>query len=263
MRRVSTLRTSHSAPRRQGVADASLPEEAVAGPERTIDVRRPADAGMEVEVYPTRESVPAPPPEAAYVVVDAYRFSTSVLTLLAGGATRVRPAETLATAREYADREGWVAGGEPHDEDPAFAVSNSPTRIAETDVAGTAVCLYSINGAQAVAALADREVYLGTTLNARAVARAAGSHDRVAVVAVGSGGDPAAEDLVAASLVGRYLREGELPDHELEVSRCALAGIDLPAGKDGKDATDARRLEDIDASTVVPRLVDGAFIDAG
>lgn len=85
---------------------------------------------MDVEVLPTRESVPDPPPDAAYVVVDAYRFSTSVVTLLEEGVTRVRPAETLATAREYARREGWVAGGEPHDEDPAFAVSNSPTRIA-------------------------------------------------------------------------------------------------------------------------------------
>lgn len=219
--------------------------------------------GMDVEVLPTRESVPDPPPDAAYVVVDAYRFSTSVVTLLEGGVARVRPAETLATAREYARREGWVAGGEPHDEDPAFAVSNSPTRIAETDVSGAAACLYSINGAQAVATLADRPVYLGTTLNAAAVARAVSAdHDRAVVVAVGSGGEPAAEDVVAASLVGRYLREGRLPDHELEVSRCALAGIDLPAEKDGKDAEDAARLADIDASAAVPVLEDGAFVDA-
>jgi phosphosulfolactate phosphohydrolase-like enzyme len=216
---------------------------------------------MDVDVLPTREAMPDPPAEATYVVVDAYRFSTSVLTLLAGGAPRVRPATTLEEARADADRDGWVAGGEPHDEDPAFAVSNSPTRIAETDLDGRAATLYSINGAQAVDALDGREVYLGTTLNARALADAVDA-ERVVVVAVGSDAEPSPEDLVAAALIERHLRNDDVPEHVQDVYRHALAGVNLAAEKTGKDAEDAVRLGALNESAVVPRLVDGAFVDA-
>jgi len=180
-------------------------------------------------------------------------------------ATRVRPAATPETAREYAGRDGWIAGGEPGDDDPASAVSNAPTRIVETDVDGLAACLHSINGAQAVDTLADRDVFVGTTLNARAVADAVAAvdPDRVVVVAVGYDG-PAAEDLIAGSPIARYLREDDLPDHERMVYRSALDGADIAAQKeDRKDREDGAYVADLDTSTVVPRLVDGAFADAG
>jgi len=231
------------------------------------DAADPADGAdvPDVTVVERIEDLPESLPAATYVIVDVYRFSTSVVALLEAGATGVMPAGSPAAVREYKrSTPGAVVGGEPYQSDPLFGLSNSPTEIADADVDGRPTCLYSENGARAVGRVADAgPVYVGTSWNLTAVADAVRDAPSVSVVATGASGEVRYEDTTVAYAIERSLLDGPLTGPRLETYRLAIEGINARHSTSGRDAADAGLLTEFDRSTVVPRLTDEGMLVAG
>jgi len=220
----------------------------------------------DVAVVERIEDLPESLPAATYVIVDVYRFSTSVVALLEAGATGVMPAGSPAAVREYKrSTPEAVVGGEPYQSDPLFGLSNSPTEIADADVDGRPTCLYSENGARAVGRVADAgPVYVGTSWNLAAVADAVRDDPSVRIVATGAGGEVRYEDTTVAYAIERSILDGPLTGSRLETYRLAIEGVNSRHSTSGRDAADAEMLTEFDRSTVVPRLTDaGVLAESG
>lgn len=224
-----------------------------------------APAGPDVTVVDRIEDLPESLPAATYVIVDVYRFSTSVVALLEAGATGVMPAGSPEAVREYKrSTPDAVVGGEPYQSDPLFGLSNSPTEIADADVDGRPTCLYSENGARAVGRVADAgPVYVGTSWNLTAVADAVRDDPSVCVVATGAGGEVRYEDTTVAYAIERAILDGPLTGAQLEMYRLAIEGVNGRHSTSGRDAADAELLTEFDRSTVVPQLTEAGVLAAG
>lgn len=144
------------------------------------------------------------------VVVDALRASATAAYLLHQGATEiiaVQEVEDAFRAREqYPD--ALLAGERGGLPPEGFDLGNSPRLIG--DVAGRRVIFTTTTGAgRLVACYGAPAVYMGTTVNASAVAKAAKSHGRdVVLIPAGLMTDPdfdAQEDWVAATAIGMCL----------------------------------------------------------
>lgn len=138
------------------------------------------------------------------IIVDALRASATATMLLHHGATEILMVREVEEAR--AAKVAWPdallfgeRGGLPPE---GFDFGNSPRETAAA--AGHRVIFTSTTGAgRLVAAWGARAVYMGTTVNASAVVRAAAQHEcEVVVIPAGLTGDPAfdaQEDRVAAA----------------------------------------------------------------
>jgi len=169
-----------------------------------------------------------PDPEASVcVVIDVLRASTSVVTLLAGGAQEIAVAESPAAARRIARREpgryllcGEVDGLTPR----GFDYGNSPSEFAALDVTGRRFILSTTNGTRALQRLATSPLVLvGALVNAAAAVRtllaeAEARRLNAALVCAGlsRGKRLSLEDAVAAgALVDRALNDASAASLEL------------------------------------------------
>jgi 2-phosphosulfolactate phosphatase len=115
-------------------------------------------------------------PEASVcVMIDALRASTSMVTLLAGGAQEIVVAESPSAARRIARQEPGrhVLAGEENGLAPrGFDYGNSPSEFAALDVTGRRFILSTTNGTRALQRLAASPLVLvGGLVNASAVMR--------------------------------------------------------------------------------------------
>jgi len=162
-------------------------------------------------------------PEASVcVVIDALRASSSIVTLLAGGAQEIAVAESPSAARRIARREPgrYVLAGEENGLAPrGFDYGNSPSEFAALDVTGRRFILSTTNGTRALQRMATSPLVLvGALVNAAAVMRAllAEAEARrlnAALVCAGlsRGKRLSLEDVVAAgALVDRALNAASL-----------------------------------------------------
>ncbi len=163
------------------------------------------------------------------IVLDELRASSTIVTLLEGGATAVIPAASLAEARRIARQLGpaaLLAGEHRVVRAPGFDLGNSPAEVRAADVAGRTAVLATRNGTAVLRSLpAGTPVLIGCLLNATAVARAAYARAREAefdlgVVCAGRRGAFAVDDAIAAGC----LLESVLA--AAGVSDAALATID-------------------------------------
>lgn len=140
------------------------------------------------------------------IIVDALRASATAAMLLDAGAKELLVVREVYEARAAKDlyRDALLygeRGGLPLD---GFDYGNSPRDAAHA--AGRHVIFTTTTGAgRLVAAWGAAEVYMGTTINATAVARAAASHGNdVVVIPAGLTGQPeydAQEDWTAAAAI--------------------------------------------------------------
>jgi 2-phosphosulfolactate phosphatase len=181
---------------------------------------------------------------AVCVVVDVLRASSSIVTLLERGASRVVAARDTAEARELHRRlPDHLLCGEEHGLPPeGFDYGNSPSEFSRLDLAGKPAILATSNGTRILAALADAPALLvGALLNRTAIAEAAVriARDRdldVAVVcsAAYGGSTFVLEDaLGAGAIVDAALRLQDPPEaHDaarFARDAFAIAAQDLPA----------------------------------
>lgn len=219
-----------------------------------------------ITVYETKEQIPDPVPDGVFVIVDVYRFSTSVITFLEEGARYVKAAQTLEGVREYKRRnETAMVGGEPYNSDELFQVMNSPTHIRETDVEGKPVCLFSENGAWTVERVKNaEEVYIGTSWNLAALSDLLSdrSDGEIHIVATGADGEIRYEDLAVAVALKRSIDDEFVSNSELELYRLAIEGINSRHTTSGRDKADGDLLTEFNRSGMVPRLDEDGFLVA-
>ena len=153
------------------------------------------------------------------VVIDVFRAFSTACYAVAGGAATIIPVDALekAYALQRAHPHALLMGERDGRPQPGFDFGNSPTHIAQADVAGRTLIHTTSNGTQglmaAVHAPGTVEVLTGRFVNARAIVAyiQAQGYGEVSLVPVGRGGLSAEED----DLCARFLRErllGAEPD---------------------------------------------------
>ena len=220
------------------------------------------------------EAIPDRPDPGDYVVIDAIHFSNTVIELLANGADHVHVTDERGQEFAYRDSNprALVGGGSTADYEPeaGYDFFNSPSYVQRLDVDGRPVSMTSSNGGRAVATLrarggGDVTVFVGSTMNARAIAEYLRDRDRPTyLVSSGSGGEFAIEDHVAATLVSRYLDGVPVADTELDLFR---RQVKRAKGADYVDQHEIRRRDvvdyamDVNSRSVIPKLVGDALVD--
>jgi 2-phosphosulfolactate phosphatase len=210
------------------------------------------------------EDLPDPAPEApAFVVVDVIISSTSIVRLLEAGATSVRPFADVDDALAFKEETGAVLvgeqGGRPVE---GFDGSPLPSLVRRRDLERQPVGILTSNGTRAMDRIGhDREILVGSTVNARAVAAVLRERDGDAwLVAAGRGGDPVPEDLAGVELIERCYRDELSATAEAEIGEriesCGTAAWLRDLGFE-------HEVEDLlafNSSETVPELRDGAFV---
>lgn len=208
------------------------------------------------------------------VVVDVLSFSTSLTIAIERGAV-VWPHTGGESARQLARDIGAVLAGNRSSHD---GLTLSPASLLEVD-ADTRLVLPSPNGSAIAYAAVNSgvRVIAACLRNATAVARHLEGVERVALVPAGeqwSDGSlrPAYEDLVGAGAVVDRLASrdpGLRLSPEAEVAVLAFRSLrpleQCPSGVELVErgfAEDVRIAGELDASTVVPALVEGRFVPA-
>lgn len=144
------------------------------------------------------------------VVVDALRASATAAYLLHHGATEIIAVQEVEDAFRARERypDALLAGERGGLPPEGFDLGNSPRLIG--DVSGRRVIFTTTTGAgRLVACYGAPAVYMGTTVNASAVARAAQAHGRdIVLIPAGLMSDSnfdAQEDWVAATAIAMIL----------------------------------------------------------
>jgi 2-phosphosulfolactate phosphatase len=208
----------------------------------------------------------------ALVVVDVLSFCTTVDVAVGRGAM-VYPAADLAAAEALAQMAGAAVGRRRGDGGPGL----SPASVA-TIASGTRIVIVSPNGATISTTLAGNIVFAACLRNAAAVAasltKVAGS---VGVIPAGERWPdgslrPAFEDYIGAGAVIARLPGEKSPAAMAAAAAYEAASADLgrrlhdcPSGQELIDWGFARDVEiaaECDVSTMVPRLIEGAYRNA-
>lgn len=220
-----------------------------------------------------REALPADLPTGHYVVVDVLNFSTTVVELLARGATHVHVPDQRGDQVAYkrANPAARIGAEDGPDDEPtgAYDFVNSPTDVQGLEVEGRPVSFTSLNGGRTVSALRNADgpidVYVGSTTNAAMVARhLRGRAEPMFLVGAGASGEVAGEDLIGATLIDRYLDDVPLGRVELDRLRegVRIAKQRRYGDSDAIPPTDVREYAmNFDSRTVVPKLVGDVLVD--
>lgn len=212
------------------------------------------------------------PASDAVVIVDVLSFTTAVEVALSHGVTVYPYRWRDETTEAFALRHDAVLAGSRRS---SSTVSLSPPSL-RTLTPGSRVVLPSPNGSALSMATGDLPTYAGCLRNAAAVGRAAGrAGERVTVVAAGEKWPdddslrPAIEDLLGAGAVVDALPGERTPEARVAHAAfsCLRGGLpdtirDCRSGQELVDigfAGDVAEASALNASDVVPVLVDGAY----
>lgn len=160
--------------------------------------------------------------QAVAVVVDALRASATITCLIAQGATEVLVVKEVDEAYAYrqAHPQALLVGERGGLKVEGFDLGNSPTEVQRVDVQGRQVVFTSTTGAQRlVDCLGATAIFVGTTINASAVARqvaalAEAKNVPIVIIPAGLATDPsvvAEEDWLGATMLAARL---DLPLHQ-------------------------------------------------
>lgn len=149
------------------------------------------------------------------IVIDVIRASTSLITLVDRGASRILIAADIATARQLAPRyDGAVLAGEQDAlAPPGFDYGNSPVELSRADVAGRPVIFVTTNGTVAIRAVErNGPVIIGALRNRSAVcaeawATASEQHLDLTIVCAGREGAFGIDDAYCAGDLAARLAE--------------------------------------------------------
>lgn len=208
-----------------------------------------------------QEDLPAPAPDAAFVVVDVIISSTTVVRLLEAGAEFVRPFADADTARAFKqEMDAFLVGEQGGHSVEGFDGSPLPSLVADYPVEGRPVGLLSSNGTRAMDRIGhDRDIYVGSTVNAAAVAEAIADHDETWLVAAGRQGEVVGEDVAGVDCIAGHL-EASPPD----AADLAATIRETPTAQwlcEMGFEHEVEALCEFDSTDVVPRLQDGVFVD--
>lgn len=202
-----------------------------------------------------------------YVVIDAFRATTTIATLFAGGLRSLTACARIDDAYRLQRERGALLFGEVHGLPPeGFDHGNSPMEASRLDVAGRDGVLFTTNGTAALVGVAERgPVFAGAFVNAAVVARSVHGYRSVLLVCAGNarGTEFSLEDFAAAGAIVRAMVD---LGGEIYVSDAARAAMQLPVeiARDSSHATTLRSLGldadidfalHLDAFAAAPRVV--------
>jgi 2-phosphosulfolactate phosphatase len=196
------------------------------------------------------------------VMIDALRASATMIAALDMGMAAVKP---VASPEECT---GEVTAGERGGRKlPNCRHNNSPTELMRYNYTGKTLVLTSTNGVECLLSAAGPAsiVLVGSTLNRRAVAGAAGRLARkrgvpITLLMAGRNNQYAIEDALAAGEIARALPEARLHG---ELPSAAALEADFCSSDSGRNLTtlgyadDVRFCAQLDRCGVVPVLMDG------
>ena len=199
------------------------------------------------------------------VLIDALRFSATAVAALASGMASVKPVSSPSECV------GEVTAGERGGKKLATVMhANSPREIAARGYVGKQLVITTTNGVEMLltAAGPDNTVLVGTTLNARAVARAAvrlaGQRGGpITLLAAGRNNQPAIEDTLAASEILHAMEGVRL--HGARPRQSAALESEFFASDSGRNLVGLGYSEDVrfcarkDIYDLVPHLRDGVL----
>jgi len=220
----------------------------------------PPGADPTVNRVDRQEDLPDPAPDAAFVVVDVIISSTTVVRLLEAGAEYVRPFADADAARAFKrETDAFLVGEQGGDSVEGFDGSPLPSLVADYPVEGRPVGLLSSNGTRAMDRIGhDRDIYVGTTVNAAAVAEAVAGHEETWLVAAGRQGDVVGEDVAGVDAIAGHL-DGAPPDAGDLAATIRETGTAQWLCEMGFEH-EVEALCEFDSTDVVPRLRDGRFV---
>ncbi len=176
--------------------------------------------------------------EAVCIVIDVLRATTVIATLFERHCPRVYVAASHELARAFARKQGYVLCGETEGyRVPDFDYGNSPTEFAALDFTARPLVLSTTNGTKATAMVAAaRRVFLGATINRKAVAgaawdAAAETNSDIVVVCSGTQDQYTLEDATAAGLFIEALVSHGEPWTMPELSDSSIAARRLWQGE--------------------------------
>ena len=181
---------------------------------------------MQISLFMTPlETRPALLEDAAAVVIDALRMTSTSITAFANGGGRIRAVREVEEARALARQwPGALLGGERRGVlIEGFDLDNSPLSFTKERVVGRDIVMTTSNGTWAIAAVQGaRRVLLGAFLNAGAVARALAGEARAVIQCAGTDDRLSLEDVLAGgAIIERLLAMGLEPELD-DASRAAL-----------------------------------------
>lgn len=149
------------------------------------------------------------------IVVDAIRASATASTALVLGAKAVLPVLSVDEAAKYVGKPRYRVAGERNAvKCTGFDYGNSPSELMQANTALTdyTLVLSTSNGTKMVNTVQDgaAAVFMGTTVNAKAVAKAAfqvatNLNKEIILVGAGEYGQYAEEDACAARVIASHL----------------------------------------------------------
>jgi len=168
------------------------------------------------------------------IVVDALRFSSSVIAGLGSGAEAFIPVKTLGEAKRlYRLDDRLILAGEREGIKPnGFHLGNSPTELKQADLGGKTVVITTTNGTRALEfSKGSKWRLIGSFINATAVSavasRLAGKEKDISIVLASRYGEIFLEDFVCAGLLAsRIAGELEAMNDEAMAARLAWIAIE-------------------------------------
>ncbi len=212
------------------------------------------------------------------VIIDVLRASSTIVTALNNGASKVIPVEdmdaAMRIARSMEQGDYLLCGEKGGNKIEGYHLGNSPLEYNPETIEGKTLILNTTNGTKAIkkANLANR-LYVGCFLNQKSILKALGEHDD-AVVLVCSGwqGRLSLEDTLFAGSLISAMCNGKLPENTKDGVKVAFGlyqkfGDDLESAIGSSDH--AKRLKElvpegdipfasqVDAFDVLPGMKDG------
>ena len=226
----------------------------VTGPIRRIDV-----ATLPAQALGTNAD--------CYVVIDAFRATTTIATLFAGGLRSLTACARIEDAYRLKAGTAAMLFGEVHGLPPeGFDHGNSPLEASRLDVAGRDAVLFTTNGTAALVGVAGRgDIFAGAFVNASAIAEAVCDYASVVMVCAGNAGgnEFSLEDFSAAGAIVRAIVALNGGFDICDAARAAME-LSVETARDSSHAATLRSLDldadidfalQLDSATVAPRVV--------
>jgi 2-phosphosulfolactate phosphatase len=169
------------------------------------------------------------------IVVDILRMTTTSAVLMSRGLSELYVVADEAEARELAkEKEALLLGERGGLPLPGFDGGNSPLEYLRKDLRGKRAVLCTSNGSKAVEAAREAQhVFLGSTVNAAAVAHEAlqRAEKSISILCAGTLGEMSLEDALGAAVIAREiqrLNQVDIVGDESHLMLHALRGLDAP-----------------------------------
>lgn len=218
--------------------------------------------------------------DRATLVIDVFRAGTTIATALHAGARSVIPVVSVEEALRLGatlDRDSTLLCGERESlRIDGFDFGNSPSEIAQANIAGKSLVLVTTNGAKALAGATSRSLVVAASfVTLEASARRVASEPTISIICAGSAGNFSFEDFLCGGFLVREIQRASSLEYELEDG--ARAALELAhahrtdAAAALRASDHARRLEalgfqedlqrclEFDAFPFVPVLRDGCL----